>query len=75
MTNSEWLAVAVGAIIGWVVVSWVIDKVRSLNARPSPFDERKDAEPAANVGEEVAPPILDNSMKSLDGQASRRDRY
>lgn len=30
--------IVVGALAGWWVVSWVIDKVREVNARPRVFE-------------------------------------
>ncbi len=38
--------IVVGALVGWWLVSWIIDKVRAINAKPSYFDlpDNKDKE-------------------------------
>ena len=38
--------IVVGALVGWWLVSWIIDKVRANNARPSLFNlpDKKDKE-------------------------------
>ena len=38
--------IVVGALAGWWLVSWIIDKVRAINARPPVFNlpDRKDGE-------------------------------
>jgi hypothetical protein len=38
--------IVVGALAGWWLVSWIIDKVRANNARPSVFNlpDNKDKE-------------------------------
>ena len=38
--------IVVGALAGWWLVSWIIDKVRAINARPSVFNlpEKRDGE-------------------------------
>lgn len=38
--------IVVGALAGWWIVSWIIDKVREINAKPPVFKlpEKKDGE-------------------------------
>ncbi len=38
--------IVVGALAGWWIVSWIIDKVRDINAKPSVFNlpAKKDGE-------------------------------
>ena len=38
--------IVVGVLLGWWIVSWIIDKVRANNARPSVFNqpEKKEKE-------------------------------
>lgn len=50
MSALEWIAIAVGGLVGWGVVSWVIEKVQTLNERPSPFDEEPCEEIRAKDG-------------------------
>lgn len=38
MSAPEIGIIVVGALVGWWAVSWVIDKVRSINARPRTYE-------------------------------------
>lgn len=38
MNSYELGIIVVGALVGWWGVSWIIDKVRAINARPKAFE-------------------------------------